>query len=71
MRTPTEEEIAREKNVFIEEFIEGGRIVRKTANGIDIPVDSELLPAVITHRFVVTKEEFKNLYPHLAEHLKN
>ena len=57
-----ERKVMDETTVEICEWYEGATLVRKTANGIDIPIDHPALPVHVIQRLVMTREQFENIY---------
>lgn len=53
--------------VFIVENYEGGKLVKKTANGIEIPLTAleKELPVFVQQTKYMSKEEFAQIYPDL------
>lgn len=53
--------------VFIVEHYEGGKLVKKTANGIEIPLTAleKELPVFVQQTKYMSKEEFAQIYPDL------
>ena len=52
----------KDEMVEICEYYENGIMTKKTANGIDIPLDDPHLPDVFIERFLMTKQEVKEKY---------
>jgi len=50
--------------IHIVEEYEGGKLVRKTANGIEIPLTAleKELPIFVQQRIVMSREQFENIY---------
>lgn len=53
-----------ENKVEIAEYYEGGKMVRKTANGINIPLTAleKELPVFVQQTIVMSREEAKRIY---------
>ena len=51
-----------EQYVEICERYEGAILVRKTANGVDLPLNSPELPVVAIQRISMTRESFEKIY---------
>jgi len=51
-------------NVEICEWYEGGKLVRKTANGFDIPLTAleKELPVFVQQRITMTRKEAERIY---------
>lgn len=52
------------KNIEITEHYEDGKIVKRFANGVELPISKEEkeLPVFIQQKIIMTKEEFENIY---------